>query len=211
MKNYKITTKDTNELLFAGYFKDFKSCLEAAVNKHTPLNNANLSHQNLSNANLDDGIFAGADFSGSNLSGVNISEAYCKGANFNRTSLFNASFAYSNLTNSDFQNSLFGGTDIVGALIDGSTFSTLSAFSLDFNNSRQMHDCKFVTPDNSSIEFSSPPITIKGLRPQLIIILENHILEGQQSIQKHHAKHWLHIVQKLQTNSGPSKKRIKKT
>lgn len=211
MKNYKITTRDTNEQLFAGYFKDFKSCLEAAVSRRKALNNANLSHQNLSNANLDDGIFAGADFSGSNLSGANLSEAYCKGSNFSQTTLFNTCFAYSNLIGCNFQDASFGATDIAGALIDNSTFSTLSAFTLDFNKALQMQQCLFISHDNKYFEFSSPPITIHGLSAQPITLLENQILEGHRHIRKQRADHWSRIIQNLKANNTPIRHTVTKT
>ena len=182
MKNYKLIEKDSNKTIFCGFYKDFKTCLEEAVKRRTPLNNINLSGKNLTNANLDDGIFANADFSNTNLSGANISESYCKGASFENASLFNTCLAYSNLSACNFKGASFGATDMSASILDGAQFSTLSAFTIDFTKTRQMRDCTFIANDGSISRLSKPPIVITGLQPTPIVMLDEHIYSGHQRV-----------------------------
>ena len=184
MKNYKLTKKDTGETLFAGFFADFKTCLEEAVKQKTPLFGIDLRNRNLSNANLDDGIFGYADFSGCNLTGANISESYCRNADFSGASLFNTCFAYSNMSDCNFTDTSFGATDMTGSILDRSQFSTLSAFSVDLGKTKQMEECVFIANDGTITELSEPPIVINGLNKAPIIITETHILKGHTRIDK---------------------------
>lgn len=182
MKNYKLQSKTTGETFFAGFYKNYKTCLEEAVKRHIPLHNIDLRNRNLCNANLDDGIFGYADFSGSNLTGANMSECYLKEANFQNTSLFNTCFAHSNITNCNFQDASFGATDIAGAIIYNCTFSTLSSFSLDFNQARQIENCVFISEHGQISRISRPPIVVSGLNNSPIIILDDQIFEGHTPI-----------------------------
>jgi len=205
MKNYKLTSLRTGETLFAGFFKDFKTCLETAVMRRTPLHHVDLKGRNLTNANLDDGIFAHANFSGSNLTGANLSESYCKGANFAGTSLFNTCLAYSNLTTCNFQDASFGATDMAGAVIDGARFSTLSAFTIDFTKARQMHGCTFTAHDGSISSLSTPPICITGVDKAPIIMLDEHIYRGHRRLEKKPAQQLLKALANLYGTTHPHK------
>jgi len=193
MNNYKLTSIKTGETLFAGFFKNFKSCLEEAVSRKITLHHINLKNKNLTNANLDDAILSCANFQGANLSGANISECYCKGANFKDTSLYNTCFAYSNLSQSDFTGAQFGATDMSGAIIDRAKFSTLSAFSIDFANTKQMHECTFTAQDGNISTLSNPPIVITGLRPSPIIMLDNDIYNGHRRIENNSKNRYVKI------------------
>ena len=184
MKNYRLTKKETQETLFAGFYKDFKTCLEEAVKRRTPLFDIDLRNKNLSNANLDDGIFGHADFTGCNLTGANLSESYCRGANFSGASLFNTCFAYANLTECHFLDTSFGATDMTGSIIDRSQFSTLSAFSINLNKAKQMNECIFIANDGTITELSEPPIVINGMNKAPIIVTKTHILKGHSRIDK---------------------------
>ena len=183
MKNYKLVSKETNETLFAGFYKDFKTCLEEAVVRRIPLFHADLRNKNLCNANLDDGIFGHADFSGSNLTGTNLSESYCQNANFTNTSLYNACLAYSNLRNANLQGASFGATDITNAIIDGVQFSTLSAFNLNFFSTRQMQNCIFISHEGAISRMSKPPIVIHGLNKAPLIMTDDAAHIGHKKIQ----------------------------
>jgi len=205
MKNYKLISLRTGETLFAGFFKDFKTCLEDAVIRHIPLNHIDLKGKNLSNANLDDGIFGYADFSGANLTGSNISESYCKGANFEGASLFNTCFAYSNLSSCNFTNASFGACDISGAIIDGSKFSTLSAFTIDFTKTKQMRNCVFLANDGSISSLSTPPICITGIDKSPIIMLDEHIYRGHRRLEKAHTQKLLKAIANLHDKAPQTK------
>lgn len=196
MKNYKLSTK-TGKILFAGFFKDYKSCLEEAVTRRIPLNHIDLNGKNLSNANLDDGMFSHADFSRCNLTGANMSECYLKETNFSGAALFNTCFAYSNLNRCNFHNASFGATDMTGAIIDGSQFSTLSTFTIDFTKLRQMKNCTFTNQHGIIANLSTPPIVIHGLGRSPVIMLDEHIFEGHRRIQTKHANTLLQSIAKL--------------
>lgn len=182
MQNYKLITITTRETLFAGFFKNFTTCLETAIVKKIPLNNIDLRGRNLTNANLDDGIFSDADFSNTNLTGANMSETYCRNANFENASLFNTCLAYSNMSNCNFKGASFGATDMSASLIDGAQFSTLSAFTIDFSKVRQMRNCTFHADDLAVSKLSKPPIVITGLRNSPIMMLDDDIYHGPKRI-----------------------------
>lgn len=212
MQNYKLQTKDTNKTLFAGFFKDYKTCLEEAVRRRIPLHSINLKNKNLSNANLDDGVFSSADFHGTNLTGANMSECYLNGANFQNASLFNTCFAYSNLSNANFQDASFGATDMAGCIIDNSQFSTLSTFTIDFTKIRQMHDCIFITRNGAISKLSTPPIVISGIGKSPIIMLDEHIFEGHHRIESKQSKRLLEVIANLhnQASTPPTIKKYGK-
>ena len=178
MENYRLTTKDKSRTLFAGFFKDFKTCLEEAIRRNIPLYNIDLSNKNLMNANLDDGIFGLANFSNCNLTGANMSECYLKDATFSSASLFNTCFAYSNLSGCNFTDAQFGATDITGCILDKSQFSSQSAYFLSFSHSRQMKDCVFTFEDGETQNCSTPPVVISGIAKKPIILMQNQAYQN---------------------------------
>jgi len=182
MKHYQIRSFDKRTVLFEGFFKDFKTCLETAIAGKAILNNADLSNRNLSNVNIDDAIMPGADFSHANLSGANMSEAYFKNARFTGAALYNTCFYDTNLTGCDFTDASFGATDIFGAILSGARFSTLSCFSLDFHNAREMSGCIFKSPDGRVSRMSKPPIVIRGMGKDPVIFLDDHLKSGHKMV-----------------------------
>ena len=182
MQHHQIRSIDKNIILFEGIFKDFKACLEQGIKDRVILNSANLKHKNLSNANLDDAIMPSADFSGSNLTGANISEAFMKDANFTNTALYNTCFYDTNLTACNFDGAGFGGTDIFGTVLAQAQFSTLSCFGLDFSGARTMAGCIFLNPDGRICQMSKPPLVIRGMGRDPIILMDNHVKAGNNLI-----------------------------
>lgn len=178
MKTQKIQSHKTGAILFEGTFASFRECLEQAVSERVNLSGADFKNKNLANACLDDGLFAGADFTGANLAGVNLSEATLTNASFADTDLYNACFAYSDLKNCDFRGASFGATDITGADISFSRFSALSCFSLDFTHARVMHGCRYTGIGETEFSFSLPPVVMRGLGPQLLVIAQSFWLQG---------------------------------
>ncbi len=182
MKLYQLRSINSDAVLFEGNFKSFKDCLERAVLDRVALDCVNLRNKNLTNANLDDAIMPHADFTGANLTGANMSEAYLKGSNFVATALYNVCFNDSNITACDFSNASFGATDIYGTIISHSQFSTLSCFSLDFVHVRQMSGCIFINPDGRICEMSKPPIVVRGMGREPIILMDRHVKAGHNII-----------------------------
>jgi hypothetical protein len=180
MKNFQIRTINTNQLIYEGKFVNFRSCLEGAIANKTDLTDAKLCNRNLSNAALDDGMFKGADFSGCNLSGANLSEANMRGAILKNTDLYNCCFAYADLTGADFTGAGFGATDITGADLTNVVFDTLSCFSLDFTKARSVAGCRFINPDGAVMDFSAPPVVVRGWREDLAIITDSCIKIGHR-------------------------------
>lgn len=178
MQYYRIQSTQTGETLYDGTFYSFKACLESAVSTGANLAFANLRNLNLSNANLDDGALAYADFTNSNLSGANLSETTLSGARFNGAALYNTFLCESDLTRCDFKNASFGATDIQDADISKAQFSTLSCFTLDFTRARSMNGCMFFNPDGQICKMSKPPIVIRGLMHDPIILMDNTIKSG---------------------------------
>ena len=182
MKSYQLRSINHDAVMFEGRFKSFKDCLEHAVLDRVALDCVNLRDKNLTNANLDDAIMPYADFRGSNLIGANMSEAYLKGSNFAGTALYNVCFNDSNMSACDFDNASFGATDIHGSIISQSQFSTLSCFSLDFNSVRQMGGCIFINPDGRICQMSRPPIVIRGMGRDPIILMDRQVKAGHNII-----------------------------
>ncbi|MDB2682904.1 pentapeptide repeat-containing protein [Alphaproteobacteria bacterium] len=176
-----FTIKSTNEkTLHKGHYKTFKHCVEAANEAAINLEHANLSHSNLSNANLDGINLCNANFTGSNLTGANLSEANLSNSLFKDCDLYNTCLSESNLTNCDFTNASFGATDINGADISHSKFTTLSCFTLEFTQTKNMKNCEFTNVSGIKIPFSTPPIVIYGHNPQPLILLGNTFLKGHE-------------------------------
>jgi len=182
MTYYALRSSRNNDLLFEGRFLSFVACLEQAVRDRISLPHLDLSRKNLSNANLDDAILPDADFTQTNLSGVNLSESTLKGARFHGAALYNACLADSNLTGCDFQSASFGGTDIHNTILSQARFSTLSCFSLDFTRTRHMGGCLFVNSDGSVSKMSRPPLVIKGLGHDPVIVLDEEVRAGHNRI-----------------------------
>ena len=185
MKHYQLQTINNSTILFEGTFLSFQDCLETAINQKINLDQINLSNQNLSNANLDNAIIPRADFTGANLTGANLSESYLRGAHFKNTTLYNTCLCYSNLSECSFKDSFFGATDIFGAILRKSHFSTLSCFTLNFSTARHMEECTFINPNGTISKMSQPPIVINGLINQPLIIMDNEIKAGHNTISHH--------------------------
>ena len=184
MQTIKLRTTQNNKILFEGRFPSFKECLEQAIFNKIPLHHIDLTGQDLSNANLDNAQMGFADFTGTNLTGANLSESYLRGSNFENAALYNTCLCLSNISECNFQNTSFGGTDIFGTILCHSTFSTLSAFSLDFGSAQQMQNCRFVNAKGKVAKMSRPPIIIQGLSRKPIIIMDNAISAGHNTIKR---------------------------
>lgn len=178
MKQFDITSKQDNKILFTGRFRSFQECIVQAVADNVKLCGANLSYKNLTNITLDGTDLAHADFSGSNLTGANMSEANLQGANLKDTDLYNTCFALSDLRRCNFEGASFGATDIAGCDISGSSFSTLSCFTLDFMLARTMKDCVFINPDGWRAFMSRPPVVIRGATDRLVVLMDECIKVG---------------------------------
>lgn len=198
MHYFKITTHTKHDTLFEGRFKDFKSCLEHAVDDGVKLNHADLTRQNLSGADLDGATFEGADFSYSNLNGANIAEANLKGARLCYSDLYNTCFAESDLQYSMFDHAQFGGTLIYDADLSFSRFSDQSCFSLNFTEARTLEGCMYVLSDKRVTTMGNPPVVISGLRPQPIVFLDEFILTGDGTYPR---SQWLAVFESGKTIS----------
>ncbi len=171
------------ELIFEMESKTFAECLETAVLDEVRLNDADLSYKNLSNICLDDAQLVGANFSGSNLSGANLSEADLGQANFVHASLYNCCFAFSDMRDARFEGAFFGGTDIFASTIAGATFDGESFLDLNFGRVKDMERCIYRLRGYRLIEFSRPPIVIRGIKEFPITIFDDvahyqgHIIE----------------------------------
>jgi len=188
MKFYQLRSIDNRNILYEGTFANFAACLEQAVQDRVALDCVNLRNKNLMNANLDDAIMPNADFQNCNLSGANMSEAYFKGASFCGTTLYNTCFFDSNLTACNFDSASFGATDVHGSILNNSQFSTLSCFNLDFTNTRNMDGCIFINPDGRICQMSKPPVVIRGMGKQIIVLLDNHAKIGHNVIDQKRLK-----------------------
>jgi hypothetical protein len=111
-----------------------------------------------------------------------MSEAYLKGSIFDGAALYNTCFNDSNLSACNFTDTSFGATDIHGSIISHSQFSTLSCFSLDFTHVRQMSGCIFINPDGQICAMSKPPIVIRGMGREPLILLDNRAKAGHNII-----------------------------
>jgi hypothetical protein len=180
MQILSIQSYKTGEILFQGQFKNFKTCLAAAITEKITLAYADLKHKNLVNAQLDDACMPYADFTRSNLSGANLSESMMQGAQFTGVSLHNTCLAYSDLRGCVFENASFGATDVTGSDISFSSFSTLSCFSLDFMHVHAMKNCVFKNPDGTLSALSRPPIVVNGLGCMPLIFLDQHLKIGER-------------------------------
>lgn len=182
MKLFQLRSVQSDTLLFEGHFTSYKACLEQAISERVHLHNLDLRHKNISNTNLDEGVLPGADFSHANLSGANLSDTYLKGAKFAGSALYNTCLCDANLSGCDFTDAGFGATDIHGAILSRAQFSTLSCFSLDFTGARQMDGCFFINPDGRICAMSRPPVVIRGLGREPIILMDRHIKSGHNII-----------------------------
>lgn len=198
MQNYQLRSIKDDAILFEGRFDTFKACLERAVTDRVALHCVDLRNQNLTNANLDDALMPGADFSGSNLTGANMSESYFKDASFNGAALYNTCFCDSNLSACNFENAAFGATDIHGAIITRARFSTLSCFGLDFVTARAMIGCIFINPDGTPCPMSRPPLVIRGLGNDILVLLDHHTKTGHNITESQRLRG---ILEKLSTET----------
>lgn len=178
MQYYRIYSNHNSQTLFEGRFYSFKACLERAVSDNISLAHADLKNLNLSNANLDGADFSQADFSNTNLTGANLTESNLHSASFNGAALYNTFLCESDLSGCDFKNASFGATDIHDTNLTRAQFSTQSCFTLDFTKARSMIGCLFFNPDGKVCAMSRPPIVIRGLTHEPIILMDNTIKSG---------------------------------
>lgn len=174
---------DKGDLLFEGFYKTIKDCVEHAVQIKTDLSYANLSGLNLSQVNMDDGIFFGANFRNTNLNAANLSEAVFDNACFENADVTFACFAISSLKNVNFVNASFGHTDVTDATISGCRFSCPSIFTTHFHRAELFKDCVFIHRNNNVIRMSRAPITIHGL-PCDITYVDQHVRIGNDFVLK---------------------------
>lgn len=184
MTNYQLRTTKDNTLLFEGDFTSFRACLERAVHLKLNLDHIDLRHKNLSNASLDAAEMRGADFTGANLTGANISESSLAGALFTGAALYNTCLALSDLEGCGFENASFGATDVFGANLSRARFSTLSCFTLDFTRTRAMRGCVFINPDGRVSRMSRPPVVVRGLRLDPVVLMDEDVKAGQNLIDR---------------------------
>ena len=177
MREYTIKSVQTGSILYAGTFKSFAACLEAALAENISLKQADLRFTNLLCADLDGIDLDGAHLSGANLTGANLSEASLRNTDFSNTGLYGTVFCESDLSGANFDGALFGGTDICGACMKDCIFSTLSAYLLDFRLADTVEGCIFIDPDGLCSPFSRPPLVIRGLSHPLMLT-DRHIRFG---------------------------------
>jgi pentapeptide repeat protein len=135
---FRIMSSVMPVALFEGRYRNYKECLEAAVeagadlshalfyNSGSPLHlggaqlaGAKLSHAQFSNATLGGANLRGADLSGANVastnaSGVNLSEANISGANFSNSNLAGADLHGTDLSNVNITRADLSGIDFRG-------------------------------------------------------------------------------------------------
>jgi uncharacterized protein YjbI with pentapeptide repeats len=190
MPNYIIKSAVADTILYAGNFRNFTQCIEAAVQNNISLQGADLRQANLLNAELDGGDFNNADFTGANLCGANLSEANLRKANFNKTILHGTVLCESDLTAATFKGALFGATEIAGAILQDCTFSTLSAFDLRFEEAGKVSDCRFINPCNTVCPFSRQPLVLHGLN-QFAAVMDRHIKVGHNVFELNAIPNWI--------------------
>lgn len=177
----RIVIRNTKrETLFEGPFATMKLCLEAAIAENVDLEGADLSRADLSGASLDGARLNRSLLTGSNLTGANLSEAALDGVDFSDAALHGTCLCLSAMRGCRFDGALFGGTDIAGCDIRDGVFSTLSAFTLNFRDSRIMAGCAFADMDGNRLPMSRPPVVVTGLASP-VALLDSHIMIGHEA------------------------------
>lgn len=177
MQFYTIKRRQTGKVIFSGHFLNFRACVEHAIADEISLFQADLRGANLLNAELDGGDFRQADFSGSNMSGANASECQLQGCNLSGVTLHGAALCESNFKKSIFDAASFGATDIFGSDLSECYFSTLSAFTLNFTDTKTMTGSQFKNGCGTLCHMSRPPVVIGGLN-QTVVMMDDYIKIG---------------------------------
>jgi len=182
LKKYQIKNK-TDDVLFAGFYKSVKDCVEAAVLQNINLNHADLSFINLAQANLDDAQMIDVDFTNTNLNGANLSEGQFDGSDFTNADVSFACFAMSSLCNANFTNASFGSTDVQDAIITGCQFSCPSVFTTQFHRAEIFENCLYMHDSKGAMTLSKPPISVVGLSHD-IVYLDRFVKIGNDFVMK---------------------------
>lgn len=184
MKTYHIQNLTDQSLLFTGVFKNFRACVEAAINQGVSLARADLRQRNLSFAMLDGGLFDAADFSGSNLCGANLSEISAPGSVWNEADLSGACLAYSDLSTAVFRATQFGATDIAGCDLRRALFAdSPSCFHLNFAEAQSMKGARYAAGP-AEAAMTRPPLVMLGLQGGALAQLDNHVVCRGQLIER---------------------------
>ncbi|MCK6418355.1 MAG: pentapeptide repeat-containing protein [Alphaproteobacteria bacterium] len=188
MKAYHIQSLADQSLLFTGVFKNFRACVETAIDQGVSLAEADLRGRNLSFAMLDGGVFDAADFSGSNLCGANLSEIAASGSVWNDADLTGACLAYSDLSAAVFRATQFGATDIAGCDLRRALFIDCpSCFHLNFSEALSMQGAYYICGPQAA-PMSHPPLVMLGLAPGPVTMLDSHVLYRGELIERNY---WL--------------------
>ncbi len=171
-KYYKITDHRTNDIIYGGYYKSFRHCIETAINKNINLSHCDLRDQDLSHANLDGGSFIGTLLTRSNLFGVNMSECDLTLADCSNTNMDGACLALSTCYGTNFADTHFNQTDVTDSFIKKCDFSTFSSLMVKWDRCATFTDNIFTTQQCEPYAISKPPVTIHGL-PLFIAILDD--------------------------------------
>lgn len=180
---YQLVCKDTDEILFEGWFDSIRSCVERALEDKVCLNGVDLAGANLSNANLDDAQMVGANLSGANLNGANLSEGVFDNANFTDADLSNACLVQGSFMNTNFYGASFSSTDVTDAVITGCQFSCPSVFSTLFGRAALFLGCHYIHSGGDHFFMDRPPVTVYGLVRD-IVFLDDVIKVGHDFIMK---------------------------
>ncbi len=211
MQYFYLKKQNTNEKLYAGYFKSKKHCLEDAVTRNIDLTAIDLSNENLENANLDNAIMPLANLRNANLSGANMSEAILTSALFHNAELYNTCLCDSDLSGADFRYASFGATLITNANLTATLFSTLSCFDLDFSSAKSMHGCAFEDHKGLKHTMSMQPIILKGVLTSPIVILDQSVKIGMKAFPKAILPGLLNLIPPFGTGHARQPAHLKQT
>lgn len=185
-KKYQLLCHHTGEVLYEGYFKTLRHCVETAIGEKICLDGVDLSGANLICANLDDAQMAGAKLSGANLTGANVSEAILDYADMTCVDLSQTCFAMSSLMNVNFYGASFSSTDVTDAVLSGCQFSCPSMFTVMWHRAALFSNCHYAHSHHNHQEhydLFKPPISVQGLARDFIV-LDDAVKIGAEIISK---------------------------
>lgn len=182
MRFIRLCAWNTRETLFSGHFKDWKTCLEAAIGSGVDLNYLVIEDADIGPANLDGGIFDYARFLRCNLRGANLSECSLVKTQFIQCTLNDVCLADSVASGARFLDSSMRHCDVDFADLRRALVGCTDFLKTDFSRVRDLSGAAFSFKGHLC-PMTHNPVFVRGLGLD-VVLLDEHVVWGGLVLRK---------------------------
>lgn len=182
MQFIQLRAWNTGQLLFSGHYRDWKTCLEAAVASGVSLSYAVIEDADIGAANLDGACFDYARFVRCHLRGANLSESSFVKTQFTDCALDESCFVDSVVIDARFTDTTMSACDVDYADFRRAIIGCAEFLKTDFGRVKSLAGA-CLSLRGQVYPIARGPVFIRGLGLD-IVLLDEHVMIGSVVLRK---------------------------